>query len=91
MLNPALDVADDPSGIALIPAAVERLGGDAELDDEVIAEVLRLDLTTLFLPQPDQRRFIRAHDDPCVRAAEELAAGKTIFLGLQEIQIFLRR
>ena len=31
-------------------------------------------LAALFLPQPDQRGFVRAHDDPCVRAAEELAA-----------------
>ena len=58
MLNPALDVGDDPSGIALIPAPVERLGGDAELDDEIVAEVLRLGLAALFLPQPDQRGFV---------------------------------
>ena len=75
MLNPALDVADDPSGIALIPAAVERLGGDAELDDEIVAEVLWLGLAALFLPQPDQRGFVRAHDDPGVRAAEETGGG----------------
>ena len=64
MLNPALDVADDPSGIALIPATVERLGGDAELDDEIVGEVLRLSLAALFLPQPDEGGFVRAHDYP---------------------------
>ena len=63
------------SGIALVPAPVERLGGDAELDDEVVAEILRLGLAALFLPQPDQRRFVRAHDDPRVRAADESAGG----------------
>ena len=67
MLNPALDVADDPSGIALVPGPVERLGGDAELDDQIVAEVRRLGLAALFLPQPDQRRFVSAHD---IRASE---------------------
>jgi hypothetical protein len=74
MMNPALDVADDPSGIALIPSSVKRLGGDAELDDEFVAAVLGLSLAALFFPQPDERRFVRAHDDPGVRSADELAA-----------------
>ena len=53
---------------------VERLGGDAELGDKIVAEVLRLGLAALFLPQPDQRGFVRAHVDLRVRAAEEVAA-----------------
>ena len=50
MLDPALDVGDGAPRIALIPSSVERLSGDAELDDEVIAEVLRLGLAALFPP-----------------------------------------
>ena len=38
MLDPALDVGNGASGIALIPSPVERLGDDAELDDEVVGE-----------------------------------------------------
>ena len=51
-------------GIALVPGPVERLGGDAQLDDEVAAQILWLGLAALFLPEPDQRRLVRAHDDP---------------------------
>ncbi len=63
---------------------------DAELDDEVVAEVLRLDLTTLFLPQTDQRGFIRAHDDACVRSAKKMAAGTVTSCGRMWIHDFLR-
>ena len=38
VLNPALDVGDGAPGVALVPGPVERLGGDAELDDEVVAD-----------------------------------------------------
>jgi hypothetical protein len=74
MLNPALDVGDDAPGVALVPSTVERLGGDAELDDEIVAQILRLGLAALFLPQADQRRLVPAHDDPGVRAADKVAA-----------------
>jgi len=33
--------------VALIPGSVQRLGGDAELNDEVVAQGLRLSLATL--------------------------------------------
>ena len=59
VLDPALDVGDDATGIALVPGPVQRLGGDAELDDQIVAEVLRLGLAPLFLPQADQRGLIR--------------------------------
>jgi hypothetical protein len=35
MLEVALDVCDAPAGVALVPGAVELLGGGPELDDEV--------------------------------------------------------
>jgi hypothetical protein len=58
----------------LVPGPIERLGGDPKLDGEIVAKVLRLGLAAFFLPQPDQRRLIRAHDDSGVLAAEEMAA-----------------
>ena len=54
--------------------AVEGLGHDAELDDEVAGQVLGLDLAALFPPQPQQGGLVVAHDDPGVRAADEVAA-----------------
>ncbi len=42
LLNPALNVGDGPSRVALVPGPVERLGGDAELDDQIVAQILRL-------------------------------------------------
>ena len=74
MLDPALPSVTTRPSIALVPASVERLGDDPELDNEIIVRSIRLNLATLLLPQPDQRRFVGAHDDPCVRAADELAA-----------------
>jgi hypothetical protein len=71
--NPALNVGDDAPGVPLVPGLVERLGGDAQLDDEIARQVLRLDPAALFLPEPDQRRLVGAHDDPGVGAAKEVA------------------
>ena len=50
MEDPLLDVGDDLPGIGLVPAPIEVLGGQAQLDDEVAREVLRLDLAALFPP-----------------------------------------
>ena len=74
MLDPALDVGDPPAGVALVPGAIEVLGGRPQLHDEVAGEVLGLDLAALFPPEADQGRFVAAHDDPGVRAADEGAA-----------------
>ena len=53
---------------------VEGLGDDPELDDEVAGKVLRLDLAALFPPEAEQGGLVIAHDDPGVRAADEVAA-----------------
>ena len=42
VLDPALHVLDRLPGVALVPAPVEVLGNGAELDDQVVGEVLRL-------------------------------------------------
>ena len=54
VLNPPLHVLDAVTGVALIPAPVEVLGDRAELDDQVVGEILRLDLAALLAPQPNQ-------------------------------------
>jgi hypothetical protein len=66
-----LSVLHALAGVQLEPMAIELLGGDAELDDEVGREVLRLDLAAFLLPEPDKRGFIVAHDDSRVSAANK--------------------
>jgi hypothetical protein len=58
-----LPVLDDLTSVELEPVAVEVLGSDAELDDEVAREIFRLDLAAFLLPEAHQRCFIVAHDD----------------------------
>ena len=72
--NPALNVRYSPPSIALVPSPVQRLGGDAQLDDKVVNQILRLGLPALFPSQPDQRELVGAHDDLRIRAAQELPA-----------------
>ena len=73
MLDPPLDLVDDLAGLALVPVPVEVLGHEAELDDEVARQVLRLDLAALLAPEAQQGGFVVAHDDPGVRAADKAA------------------
>jgi hypothetical protein len=73
MLDMALDVGDASTSIALIPGAIELLGGGPELYDQVAGKVLRVSLTTLLAPEPNQSGFIAAHEDAGVRAADERA------------------
>jgi hypothetical protein len=91
VLDPALDVGDGTLSVAFVPVPVQRLGGDAELNDEVVAHIVRLGLAALLLPQPDERRLVRAHDDPGVRSADELASASAIFLWFQQVHSFLQR
>ena len=44
MADLPLDIRKDLAGIGLVPAPIELLGGEAELDDEIAREVFRLDL-----------------------------------------------
>ena len=52
MLDMFLNVADDTSGIRLVPTPIEVFSGDAELDDEVLGEILGRYFTTFLVPQP---------------------------------------
>ena len=75
-----MDVGDHLSGIGLVPAAIELLGGNPELDYEVAGQILGLDLTPLLPPQPDQRRLVVVHNDPGVRAADERPAVMRLYI-----------
>ena len=74
MPQPMLDAFDRLPGVALVPMPVEGFSHEPELDDEVAGQVLRLGLAPFLPPQADQGGFIVAHDDPGVRAADELSA-----------------
>jgi hypothetical protein len=89
VLDPALDVLDDASGIAFVPLAIELLGHQPELDDQVGRQVLRSDLAALFLPEADQGLFVLAHNDAGVGAAYEVAALSLRFYGRQWLHRFL--
>ena len=71
-----LDIGDYLPRIGLVPTPVKVFGDDPELDDEVARQVLRLDLAAFFPPQPQQGGLVIAHDDPGVRAANEVATGQ---------------
>jgi hypothetical protein len=63
MADMPLDVSDDLPGIGLVPAPIEVLGDQAELNDEVAGEVVGLRLAALFAPQPQQGCLIRTQAD----------------------------
>lgn len=73
MLNPPLDILNGEASIACVPAPVEVLGDNPQLDDQIVGEVLWLNLAALLSPQPNQHCLIATHDDPGIRAAEKSA------------------
>jgi hypothetical protein len=64
----ALDARDPVTGVKLVPAAIEVLGDQAELDDQDPREVGWSLLAALFAPEPQEGLLVLAHDDPGVRA-----------------------
>ena len=76
----ALNINDASAGVALVPSPVELLGRGPKLHDEVAGQVLRLGLAPFLLPEADKGRFVIAHDNPGVGAADEgapMRVGKT--------------
>jgi hypothetical protein len=69
-----LDVDDRLASVALEPAPVEVLGDRPELDEEVVGEIFRLDLTALLAPEAEKGSLVISHNDAGVRAASESAA-----------------
>ena len=74
MPDPLLDVGDHLAGVSFKPMPIEVFGDPPELDNEVSGQVLGLGFAALFPPKPEQGRFVRTHDDPGVRAADEMFA-----------------
>ncbi len=72
MLDPPLDGRDHLAGVALVPVPIERFGHDPELHDQVAREVLWFGFAALFAPEAEEGGFVVAHDDPGVRAADEI-------------------
>jgi hypothetical protein len=50
-----------------IAGPIERLGHQAELDDEIAGQVLGLGLAALFPPEAEQGGLVVAHDDAGMR------------------------
>ena len=73
MFHSPLDRGDDLAGVTLVPEPVETLGHDAELHNQIAREVLRLGLAAFLPPKAQEGGFVRAHDEPSVRAADEVA------------------
>src|SRR6516164_5940748 len=74
MADLSLDVSKRLPGIGLVQPSVQIFGGNAKLDNEIVRKVFWLCFTTFFAPQPEQGGLIVPHDDPSVRAADEIAA-----------------
>src|SRR4051812_12721447 len=66
-----LHIFDCVAAVALVPASIEVLGDGAKLDNQLLAEVLRRNLTPLLAPEPDELVLIIAHDDPGVGASNK--------------------
>src|SRR5262249_2473166 len=86
----ALDIGEDMTSIALVPAPVQVLGHHPKLDNEIARKVLWLDLTPLFLPESDKGGLVSAHDDPGIRPADEVAAVLWRFFPHHLVHLFLR-
>ena len=65
---------DLPAGIALVPGAIELLGRNSELHDQIAGEVLKGSLAPFLPPESDEGRLIAAHDNSGVRAADKEAS-----------------
>jgi hypothetical protein len=74
MSDMLLNVNDHLGRIGLVPAPIELLGNGPKLHDEVAGQVLRPGLAALLPPKAEESALIAAHDDPGIRAADEVAA-----------------
>src|SRR5262249_36726720 len=81
----ALNIRDHLAGVGFIPTAIEVLGGEPQLHDEVARKVLRFDLAALLTPEPDQGGLVITHDNPGVGAADKKAAVYSVDFNLLEM------
>jgi hypothetical protein len=66
-----LNIGDHLPGRGLVPAPVQLLCGDPELDNKIPRQIFRLDLAALLPPQPNERLLVAPHYDPGVRTADK--------------------
>jgi len=66
-----LNVRKHMTGIGLIPAPVQLLRRQPQLDNEVAGQVLRLDLAPLLPPQSEQRRLVTTHNNTGIGTADK--------------------
>ena len=71
MVNSPLDIVDGVSGAAFIPVAIQVFSDAAQLDNELVTEVLGFDLAALLMPEPNESRLIVAHDDAGIGTTNE--------------------
>jgi hypothetical protein len=72
-----------------VPAAVEVLGRQPQLDDQDAREVDRRRFSPFFPPKMMEGLLVLAHDDPGVGAADELATVATLYrFGHSDISLF---
>ena len=78
--HPLLDIGDHLPGIGLVPAPIEVLGRQPRVGRSGCPTNPRARPLPLLPPQPHQGCLILAHDDPGVRAADEIAPSKVLCL-----------
>jgi hypothetical protein len=70
----ALDVRDAIARVQFVPATVEVLGNETKLRDQHSRQVEWSFLAALFAPETQEGLLVLAHDDPRVRASNEVTA-----------------
>ena len=65
-----------PNAVEASPVVTQGgwFGDNPELDDKVARQVFGLGFAALLAPKAGQGGFVIAHDDPRIRAADEVAA-----------------
>jgi hypothetical protein len=65
MPNLPLHIRKHLTGIGLVPAPVQLLGGNAKLDNKIAGEIFRLDFASFLAPEPSlSPMMIRASEPP---------------------------
>jgi hypothetical protein len=84
--RPTLNVGDSAPGISLVPGPVERLSSDAELDDEIIAEIV-----CSASPRLSRQRRIKAASSALmiIRASEPPMNRRRSALVLFELRVIM--
>ena len=74
MADLPLNVRYHLPGVGLIPAPIEVLGDDPQLNYKIAGQILRFGLPALLPPEPQQGGLIFAHDDPGVGTSYKMVS-----------------